>query len=435
MGIFALILLILALSTLGFFIFKVIKVVKNHVIGEEKYKIQGNERLLLLGLVCGVALLLTTAAVLSAIHFKNAGKWWEFLLLVLGTLIAGTAVPFSVGAFILFYYKLDLDEKQRNICKFAWPISIIVFFLGLLLLTEGIARNIEYPLVSGIATGTGWTRGGELGSGMHIKFYGIIIVTGALICYAITDHEMYKKFKKHGLIDTLFILVFLLGIVGARLWYCLILEPDIYLTGKASIFAIMDGGLAIQGGAIFGFIVAIIYMLLFRRYIDLRFILDVAAPTVLIAQAMGRWGNFFNQEVYGLVTTKEALWYLPTIVKNNMFINHEYRVPLFFIESVINLVGYFTIRYGIGKLCKAYKGLGFQGASYLIWYGLTRVLLEPLRNGYTASTKTEGFGYLQSYITAFVMIGLGVAGCVAFYIVHKTRMKKGLEDKFGDKII
>ena len=435
MGILALVLLIAGLGTLGFFIFKVIKIARNHVVGEAKYKIEGNERILLLGLVCGVSLLLTLSALFAAIHFENAGKWWEFLLLIVGSLAAGVAVPFSVGAFILYYYKLDLDEKQRNVCKYAWPIAIIIFFVGLLLLSEGIARNISYPLVSGIATGSGWTKGGELGEGLHIKFYGIIIVTGALICYAITDHEMYKKFKEHGLIDTLFILVFIIGIIGARLWYCLVLEPDVYLSGKASILAITDGGLAIQGGAIFGFAVAIIYMLLFRKYIDLRFIIDVAAPTVLIAQAMGRWGNFFNQEVFGGVTTEQALWYVPTIVRKNMLIDGSYRVPLFFIEGVMNLAGYFIIRYGIGKLCKAHKGLGFQGASYLIWYGLTRVILEPLRNGYNASTSTEGFGYLQSYITAFAMIAIGVAGVIAFYFIHKNRMAKGKEDKHGDKII
>ena len=435
MGIGALILFILGLGTLGFFIFKAIKVARHHVVGESKYKIEGNERILLLGLVCGVSLLLTLSALFAAIHYENVRKWWEFLLLILGTLVAGASVPFSVGAFILYYYKLDLDDKQRNVCKFAWPLAIIIFFAGLLMLTEGIARNIEYPLVSGIATSSGWVRGQELGDGLHIKFYGIIIVTGALICYAITDHEMYKKFKEHGLIDTLFILVFILGIIGARLWYCLILEPDIYLAYPGKIFAIMDGGLAIQGGALFGFAVAIGYMLLFRKYIDLRFLLDVAAPTVLIAQAMGRWGNFFNQEVYGGVTTAKALWYVPTIVRENMLIDGSYRVPLFFIEGVMNLAGYFIIRYGIGKLCKANKGLGFQGASYLIWYGLTRVILEPLRNGYNASTSTEGFGYLQSYITAFAMIAIGVAGVVIFYFIHKNRMAKGKEDKYGDKII
>ena len=437
MGIIALILLIAGLGTLGFFIFKVVKVARNHVVGEAKYKIEGNERILLLGLVCAISILLTLSAVFASIHFKNAGKWWEFLLLVLGSLAAGAAVPFSVGAFVLYYYKLDLDEKQRNVCKYAWPIAIIVFFVGLLMLTEGIARNIQYPLVSGISFVQGWVRPGDFDTGFTVKFYGIVIVTGALICYAITDHEMYKKYKEHGLIDTLFIVVFLFGILGARLWYCLILEPDIIKeAGFFYIFTgIVDGGLAIQGGAIAGLIAAIVFMLLFRKYIDLRFLLDVAAPTVLIAQAMGRWGNFFNQEVYGAATTIEHLWYLPSIVKYNMLIGSQYRIPLFFIEGVMNIGGYFLIRYVVGKVFKAHLGLGIQACSYFAWYGLTRVLLEPLREGFTLKLgHSEAFGYLQSWITAFVMMAVGILGIIGCVLLHKYRMKNGKENAFGDKI-
>lgn len=439
MGILALVLLILGLGVLGFFIFKVIKLAKNHEVGEAKYKIAGNERLLLLGLVCGVSLLLALAALFSAIHFKNAVKWWEFFLLIFGSIVAGAAVPFAVGGFVLFYYKLDLDDKQRNICKYAWPIATLAFFAGILILTEGIARNISYPLVSGISFAEGFITPNTITTSFTIKFYGIVIVTGALICYAITDHEMYKKFKQHGLIDTLFIAVFLIGIFGARFWYCVVLEPQSTIGDHGFFYlftGIVDGGLAIQGGAIFGFITAIVFLRLFRKYIDIRFLIDVAAPTVLIAQAMGRWGNFFNQEVYGNPTTIEHLWYLPTIIKNNMYIGGQYRVPLFFIEGVMNIGGYFLIRYVVGKLFKAHLGIGIQGCSYLVWYGITRIALEPLREGFTLNLgSSEAFGYLQSWITAFAMFAIGIIGIVACYFIHKYRMKNGKENEFGDKIV
>ena len=109
-------------------------------------------------------------------------------------------------------------------------------------------------------------------------------------------------------------------------------------------------------------------------------------------------------------------------------------MPLFFIESCINIAGYFVIRYLLGKVFKLRCGLGFQASAYLVWYGLVRVILEPLREGYHASTSTEGFGYLQSYITAFVMIGIGLIMAGMFFAIHKVRMNKGLEDKFGEKI-
>lgn len=438
MGIVALISLIAAFVVLGFFIFKMVKIVKNHVIGLEQYKIEGQERNLLLGLVVACGLLLLISGLTFVIYKKFPMNFLEFFVLIIGALAMGIAVPFSIGAFILYYYKLDLDDKQRSICKFAWPLAIILFFLGLLLLTEGIAKHIAYPLVSGISFTQGFITPDDTPTGFTIKFYGIVIVTGALICYAITDHEMYKKFKKHGLIDSLFIAVFLIGILGARLWYCVVLEPEktIGANGFFYIFAgITDGGLAIQGGAIFGFITAIAFLLLFRKYIDIRFLIDVAAPTVLIAQALGRWGNFFNQEVYGNPTTIEHLWYLPSIVKYNMLIDGSYRVPLFFIEGVMNIGGYFIIRYLIGKVFKAHLGIGIQGCSYLAWYGLTRVALEPLREGFTLNMgSSEAFGYLQSWITAFVMMGIGILGIVGCYLLHKYRMKAGKENAFGDKI-
>ena len=440
MKIVGIISIIAAVACLGYFIYKITKIVKGHVIGEEKHKIEGKERTELLSLV-GITAGLFAVAALSlflVLTKSSGGKWYEGIFATLGALLFGCALAVGSGAFGLFYYKLDLDENQRKVCKLAFPIAIAVAVLSLLLFTGGIANHIDYPLASGVSFSNGWIKGGDVGEGFKIKWYGIFIVSGALLCYAITDHETYKKFKKHGLIDTLFIVAFLFGILGARLWYCIVLEPETYFGGDAPplyfLYGIVDGGLAVQGGALLGIIAGVTFMLLFRKYIDVRFMMDVAIPTILLAQAIGRIGNFFNQEVYGAITTRESLWYLPTIVRNNMLINGSYRVPLFFIEAVMNIAGYFIIRYGVGKLCKAHIGLGFQASSYLVWYGIVRVVLEPLREGYTATTATEGFGYLQSYITAFAFIGIGLVMMVGFYFLHKLRMEKGLEDKFGDKI-
>ena len=434
-----------ALLCLGYFIYKIVKVIKGHVIGEEKHKIEGKERTELLVYACSTAVLFMLSALflLLVIGYRLEGetaKWYEFIFTILGSLIFGGALAFGAGSFALYYYKRDLDEKQKKFCGYAWPISVVLVFVGLWLFSEGIANHIYYPLVSGISFVDGWVRGGENGGIPQIKWYGILIVSGALLCYAITDHMTYKKFKKHGLIDTLFIVAFLFGILGARLWYCIVLEPEFYFTNRPAdvspfyfLFGIVDGGLAVQGGALLGITAGVTFMLLFRKYIDVRFMMDVAIPTILLAQCIGRWGNFFNQEVYGLETTREALWYLPTIVKNNVFINGSYRVPLFYIEAMMNLAGYFVIRYGVGKLCKCHLGLGYQASSYLIWYGIVRAVLEPFRKGY-GTTANDRFGYMQSYITAFVFIGVGILMIVGFYVYHKIRMNKGIEDKFGDKI-
>ena len=430
MGIVAIVSLVLAVVAFGYFIFRVVKISKTHEIGEEKYKLQGRPliELLVAAVLTGIFLLVSAVCLADVYHWTL--KFYEGFFLGFGPFLVGVALCVALGAFTLFYYKSDLDEKDKKFCKFAFPFGFLGVFLGLFLFSEAIAAHIAYPLVNGISTGDGFTYPHLATSGLAVKFYGILIVSGALLCYAITDHMMYQKYKKHGLIDTLFIVAFIFGILGARLWYCIVLEPEYYFGGEAPplyfLYGIVDGGLAVQGGALLGIIVGVTYMRLFRKYIDLRYIMDVAIPTILLAQAIGRWGNFFNQEVYGAATSVNNLWFLPSIVKNNMFIDGAYRIPLFYIESCMNIAGYFFIRYFLGKVCKLNCGLGFQASAYIAWYGMTRVILELLRDA--------EFKYLQSFITGIVMMVIGLAMAGGFFAIHKVRMNKNLEDKCGDKI-
>lgn len=429
MKVLAILLLVLGLGFIGFFFYRLAKTKKAHISGEEFYKIGKSEGLNLFYIAASGGLSLSAASILMVIVKNFAFNFLIGLALVFGPLIFVLSLCFGIGAFILCYYKLDLDKKQSNFLHMAWPLTIITLLIGLWIFTEGIAHNLSiYPLVNGLSFSEGFTHPGEKST---LAFYGILIVCGALICYAITDHMVYQKYKKHGLIDTLFVVAFLFGILGARLWYCIVLEPGYYF-GNPDVptfyflYGIVDGGLAIQGGALLGIATGVAFVLIFRKYMDVRFVMDVAIPTILIAQVMGRWGNFFNQEVYGAATTAKSLWFVPTIVRENMLINGEYRIPLFFIEGCINLGGYFFIRYFLGKVCKFHVGLGYQAASYLIWYGMVRVVLEKLRD--------QEFEYNNSWIVGFVMMGIGVALLGAFYLLHYLRAKRGLEDEFGNKI-
>lgn len=422
--------LVLAVAVLGYFIYRVKKILGAHVVGENKYKINSNERLsfLILSGICGVFLVI--GGLFLCIGKNYELKVYEYFELIFGLLIFGFTACFGTGAFMLYYYKLDLDEKQRKVCEYAWPISIVVILLSLILFTTSFADYIVYPLVSGVDfSNKEWLRGPEMADGFGIKFYGILIVSGALLCYAITDHMTYQKFKRHGLIDTLFVVAFLFGILGARLWYCLVLDTENFISNPASIFTeIMRGGLAIQGGAILGIVSGVTFMLLFRKYIDVRFMMDVAIPTILLAQCIGRWGNFFNQEVFGATVSYDSLWYLPKIVRLNMnFYNFgEYKLPLFFIEGTLNLCGYFFIRYFLGKVCKFHVGLGYQASFYLIWYGSVRSALELLRD--------SEFKYMRSFYISFAILGAGVLMFIFFFVLHKIRKDKGIENEFGDKI-
>ena len=420
----------LAIACFVYFVIRTHKIAKLHNPGEEKYKIIGRELTELIVTTAGTGFFLALASLFMVLHKHYAVNFLEAAGAIVGPLLAGIGLSVGIGSFILFYYKLDLDEKQKNFCKYSFPCGFLAVMLGLFLFSTGIAAHIAYPLVNGISTGDGFTHPHELTSGLAVKFYGILIVSGALLCYGITDHMMYQKYKKHGIIDTLFIVAFIFGILGARLWYCIVLEPEFYFGGEAPplyfLYGIVDGGLAVQGGALLGIIAGVTYVRLFRKYIDLRYIMDVAIPTILLAQAIGRWGNFFNQEVYGAATSVNNLWWLPAIVKNNMYIDGAYRIPLFYIESCMNIAGYFFIRYFLGKACKINCGLGFQASAYVAWYGMTRVILELFRDA--------EFKYIQSFITGIVMMAIGLAMAAEFFVIHKVRMNKGLEDKFGDKI-
>lgn len=428
MGIALLIIgLILGVACCGYLVYRVQKFCKSHVPGVEHPKVEGNEKIWLMGLVLAQGLF----TIISSYGIMGVKGWTlsagENVMLIFGSYIFGSAFALGLSSFILYYWRPDFDEKQRKISRILTFVAIPLLVGGLILFTEGFAHHIPLgeALPNGISFTQGLVRPGE-STGFTIKFYGILIVCGALFPLAITDHMFYKKYGAHNLADSLFIFAFLMGVVGARLWFCLVLEPEWYLAHPADILKITNGGMAIQGGALLGIIAGVSFVLIFRKYIDIRYAMDVAIPTILIAQCVGRWGNFFNQEVYGAALGTDALGFLPTIIRNNMFIGGEYRVPLFLIEGAINLAGYFIIRYVCGKALKCHTGLGYQASLYLVWYGLVRVIMEPLRN--------SSFEYNQSYITAFVMMGAGVALFVMFFIIHKIRFNKKLENKYGDKI-
>lgn len=432
--------LVLYIAGLVYFFIRLRKFVKEKEPGKASRKVEGNNKILFLVLALGLGIFSIISSAGIVVKNELTLKVWEWILLVLGSYLFGSGISVAIGGFYLHYYCLDLEEKQKKYCKFAAIFPAILALIGLFLFTEGIGHHDIYPLknridfVYGIVTCT--KPNPNLISAYGIQFYGIIIVCGALVCYFITDHYAYKEYGEHGLIDTLFIVAFLAGIAGARLWYCLVLEPEEFVHEPIKIITeMMNGGLAIQGGALFGILFGVLFVLIFRKYMSVRFLMDVAIPTILIAQAIGRWGNFLNQEVYGNAAPAWLVSITPAIIKGNLFIDGEYKVPLFFIESIINLGGFFFIRYFLGKVCKFGIGRGYQSASYLVWYGLVRVLLEPLRNGYDVAFETSKFGYQQSYIMGWVMFGLGVLLFAVLAFIHKYRMAKGLEDKNGKKIV
>ena len=158
-----------------------------------------------------------------------------------------------------------------------------------------------------------------------IRWYAICILSGLILAVYLARKEApRKKIKPDDIID--FILIaFPLAIVGARLYY-VAFEWSYYSKQPfIEIFITWHGGLAIYGGLITGALV--LYFFSRSKFINTLDFLDIAAPGVMIAQSIGRWGNFINQEAYGAAV--KSLDYLPGFIRDQMYIDGAYRQPTF----------------------------------------------------------------------------------------------------------
>lgn len=210
--------------------------------------------------------------------------------------------------------------------------------------------------------------------GINITYYALCILLGVIVAYFIIT----KLSKKHNInsryMDDIIFYGLLSGIIGARLYYVLF-NLDYYLKDINEIVMIWHGGLAIHGGILFG----ALFVYLYSRKNKLNFIelTDIILPGVIIAQGIGRWGNFFNQEAYGMMVSKGLLEKLliPKFIIEGMHINGNYYLPTFYIESIFCIIGFILIMI----ISKKTKKIGIPTSFYLIWYGILRFIIEIFR--------------------------------------------------------
>lgn len=242
---------------------------------------------------------------------------------------------------------------------------------------------------------------------IEIKMYAVMILIGAGLAYLLGQY----RFKQLGydtemLSDYLFSLLFI-GILGARIWY-VIFEFEHYISNPIEIFAVWHGGLAIQGGIFAG----LIYSYWFFKKHEIPFFIagDALIPGLLIAQAMGRWGNFFNHEAFGGEVSLEFLQslHLPQFVIDNMYINGAFHHPTFLYESVGNLIAFILIVFVVRRF---QKHEGIQFFSYFLFYGIVRFPIEGLR---TDSLMLGPIRMAQLISVVFV-----VAGIIGIVYMHK----------------
>lgn len=236
---------------------------------------------------------------------------------------------------------------------------------------------------------------------ISITWYALIIVSGLMLGSYIGAKEAIKhNLKEEEFYDMLFYLL-IFSFLGARTWY-VVFDGAFYFQNPGEIIKIWNGGLAIHGGIIGGASYLIYYA--HKRNLNPLILTDIAAPSLLIGQAIGRWGNFMNSEAHGGPTTKEFLQdtlHLPDFIVNGMNIEGVYYHPTFLYESVWNLLGFIIMMFVVRPKFRNRYGLitGF----YLIWYGFIRIFIEMMR------TDALMLGPIKvAQLTSFGMIILGI---------------------------
>ncbi|MBE6561929.1 MAG: prolipoprotein diacylglyceryl transferase [Ruminococcaceae bacterium] len=262
--------------------------------------------------------------------------------------------------------------------------------------------------------------------GIDVNWYGLIITCGMIlaVAYAVRNAKT-ERVKSDDVIDlALYLIIF--GIIGARLYY-VIMEFDRYLVSDGTFLenlgktlyncvAVWNGGLAIYGGIIAGFLTALVYAK--KKRIRFGVIADIAGPAVMVGQIIGRWGNFVNAEAFGSETTLPwRMGILKSMDGGESFYSEMFVHPTFLYESLWNLVGLIIIT----LIYKKKKFHGQMFISYMTWYGFGRMLIEGLR--------TDSLYVGNMRISQFVGFVTFIAG-VILMIVNFRRVKEKKEESY-----
>lgn len=235
--------------------------------------------------------------------------------------------------------------------------------------------------------------------GFNVYYYSLCILLGVIVAYILITREGKKQGLSKEFTSDLIFYTLIIGILGARVYYC-VFNLDYYLANPSEILKIYNGGLAIHGGVIAGFI--FVYFYTKKKNISFIKILDIVAPAVIIAQSFGRWGNFFNQEAHGGITTYQNLknMHIPEFIINGMHIEGKYYYPTFFFESIWCLIGFIIL-----MIARKNKNLrkGFQIGFYFIWYGIGRFFIEAFR-----TDSLMFFGLKIAQIVSLIGIIIGI---------------------------
>lgn len=235
---------------------------------------------------------------------------------------------------------------------------------------------------------------------LSVRWYGIIIAVGILLGYFVAQRALVKAgLHKDTLVDIIFYSA-LFGFIAARIYFVIFQWPY-YAENPSEIIKIWHGGIAIHGGLIGGFIAGVIVCKV--KNLNPFQIGDIVAPSIILAQGIGRWGNFMNHEAHGGSVSRAFLeqLHLPNFIIENMYINGQYYHPTFLYESIWDVAG-FIILVNIRKYLK----LGETFFLYLTWYSIGRFFIEGLRTDSLMLTSNIRVAQLVSMLLILISISL-----------------------------
>jgi len=252
---------------------------------------------------------------------------------------------------------------------------------------------------------------------IQIYWYSIMIAIALLVGLSVILIEAKKKNISEDFFVNLIFYGVIVAIIGARLYY-VIFNWEYYGAHFSEIFEIWNGGLAIHGGMIAGGLFVILYS---RKYkFNIMKVIDIIVVGLIIGQAIGRWGNFFNQEAYGGVVSLDFLQALPipSFIVEGMKIGGNYHHPTFLYESLWCLIGFIGLLF-VRRL--RYIHIGQITSIYMIWYGLGRLVIESLR------TDSLMLGNIR--VAQLVSIVMIIVGVVLFILKQK---KSKFDDRYNE---
>ncbi len=244
---------------------------------------------------------------------------------------------------------------------------------------------------------------------LQIRWYGIILAAAFTIGTILAYRRAARERIDPDLIINLITIIIPAAIIGARLYYVAFSWPE-YRDDPLSALAIWHGGLAIHGGILGGVLAGLWYLK--RHRLSAWIIADIIAPSLILGQAIGRWGNFINQEAHGGPVSEKFISYFPVFIQQQMNIGGQYYHPTFLYESIWDFGVFLFLTYYWSKR----KVHGEVALLYLILYSAGRFFIEGIR---TDSLMLGPFRVAQ-----LVSLALIAAGFFVFYLKRKRRDPK-----------